>query len=121
MVSYEFSPSTSLSHDKRSRDIEFSSEMTDSSSQLIGESFEPLFLVINIDDEVPMGKGCRENFSSTRLNGHITNITYCASDSDFVDSSWYQIDDYVDCYQFSESHCAFLATITVGVILRSYD
>jgi len=49
----------------------------------------------------------------------VTNTTHIGSDSDFVDSSWYPIDAYVDCNQFSAHHQAFLAAITAGVIRQT--
>lgn len=45
--------------------------------------------------------------------------THYGSNSDFVDSSWYPIDNYVICSKFSESHRAFLAAITTRVIPRT--
>ena len=75
----------------------------------------------DIDDiEPPMGKGCREKFPSIKLQGYVTNTIHGGSDSDFVDSSWYPIDTYVDCNQFSDHHQAFLAAINAGVIPRTY-
>ncbi|KAL1190668.1 Retrovirus-related Pol polyprotein from transposon RE2 [Cardamine amara subsp. amara] len=72
------------------------------------------------DEDIPMGKDCRKKFSSTKLHGYATSTTHYGNDSDFVDSSWYPISDYVDCSKFLDSHCAFLAAITAGVIPRTY-
>ncbi|KAG7598819.1 F-box associated interaction domain [Arabidopsis suecica] len=67
-----------------------------------------------------MGKGCREKFPSVKLHDYVTNTTHSGSDSDFVDSSWYPLDSYINCDQFSAHHQAFLAAITAGVIPRTY-
>lgn len=72
------------------------------------------------DDEPELGKGCRRKIPSTRLQDYVTNIIHSGSDSDFIDSTWYLIDDFVDSSRFSVQHQAFLAAVTAGVIPRTY-
>lgn len=72
-----------------------------------------------------MGIGCRRKIPSTRLHEYIPNTTNSGSDSDFVDSSWYPIDDFVDSSRFSPQNQAFLAAITAerwrGAVVDDID
>lgn len=70
--------------------------------------------------EPELGRGHRNKIPSTRLHDYVTNTTHAGSDSDFTESSWYPIDDYVDCDRFSPEHQVFLAAITSGVISKTY-
>ena len=67
----------------------------------------------------------RQNFAEAigikfRLHDYVIHTTLAGSDSDFTESSWYPIDDYIDSSRFSPAHQAFLAAITSGEIPKSY-
>lgn len=68
---------------------------------------------------IPLGKDVVRK-SLLRVYDFVTNTTHQGFDSDFADSSWYPLDDYVACSRFSENHRDFLAAITEAVIPASY-
>ena len=84
-------------------------------AEILSDSSSPHIL-----DETELGRGRRNKIPSTRLHGYVTNTTHAGSDRDFTESSWYPIDDYVDCTHFSPEHQAFLSAITSGVIPKTY-
>lgn len=68
-----------------------------------------------------MGRGCRQKIASSKLQGYVSNTTHLGSDSEFVDSSWCPIYDFLSCSQFSEHQRAFLTAITEAVIPKTFE